>query len=154
MKRQLLLFALLLTSMAGMAQTADDLFREFKDKDGVQFVNIGKEMMDFATGFVKEQETKEVLKKMDFVRVLNIEGNKKTAQAFAKQSEKLKKGKYEPMVTTNDDGRTLILTRFEGEDICELLILTVEDDECALVQIGGKISPDDIQKLSEMTKNN
>ena len=43
-----------------------------------------------------------------------------------------------------------ILVKTKGKNVTEMLIISIEDDECALVQICGEISPEDTQKLQNI----
>jgi predicted transposase/invertase (TIGR01784 family) len=87
-----------------MAQTAADIFNEFKDKPNVQFVSLPKTLMSLAANGVEDENKKELLKKMDSIVILSIEDDDQLVKQFEKKVKNLSKKGYEQMVNSNDDG--------------------------------------------------
>lgn len=152
MKKFFTLFALtLLLATNSMAQTAADIFNEFKDKPNVQFVSLPKTLMSLAANGVEDENKKELLKKMDSIVILSIEDDDQLVKQFEKKVKNLSKKGYEQMVNSNDDGeKAQILVKTKGDAITEMLVISIEDDECALVQICGNIRPQDVNDLKEI----
>lgn len=151
MKKIFTLFALmLLLATNSMAQTATDIFNEFKDKPNVQFVSLPKTLMSLAANGVEDENKKELLKKMDSIVILSIEDDAKLVEQFEKKVKNLSKKGYEQMVNSNDDGeKAQILVKTKGDAITEMLVISIEDNECALVQICGNIRPQDVNDLKD-----
>lgn len=130
------------------AQTVDDIFKEFKDKQGVECVEIPKALMSMASGMVKKESGSDLVKKIDHIRILNIEDQPDLCQKFCEKTANLKKKGYETMVNSNeDDEKTLILVKTKGETISEMVIINIEPKECQLIQMRGKFSSKDIKEL-------
>ena len=151
MKKIFTLFALtLLLATNSMAQTAADIFNEFKDKPNVQFVSLPKTLMSLAANGVEDENKKELLKKMDSIVILSIEDDNQLVKQFEKKVKNLSKKGYEQMVNSNDDGeKAQILVKTKGDAITEMLVISIEDNECALVQICGNIRPQDVNDLKD-----
>ena len=145
------LFAIVctITCMTSLsAQTVDDLFNEFKDKQGVECIEIPKALMSMASGMVKKESGSDLVKKIDHIRILNIENQSDLCHKFREKAANLKKKGYETMVNSNeDDEKTLILVKTKGESISEMVILNIEPTECSLIQMKGKFSSKDIKGL-------
>ena len=151
MKKIFTLFALtLLLATNSMAQTAADIFNEFKDKPNVQFVSLPKTLMSLAANGVEDENKKELLKRMDSIVILSIEDDDQLVKQFEKKVKNLSKKGYEQMVNSNDDGeKAQILVKTKGDAITEMLVISIEDNECALVQICGNIRPQDVNDLKD-----
>ena len=151
MKKIFTLFALtLLLATNSMAQTAADIFNEFKDKPNVQFVSLPKTLMSLAANGVEDDNKKELLKKMDSIVIMSIEDDDQLVKQFEKKVKNLSKKGYEQMVNSNDDGeKAQILVKTKGDAITEMLVISIEDNECALVQICGNIRPQDVNDLKD-----
>lgn len=152
MKKIIFTLVLMMTAATNLsAQTVDDIFNAFKDKPNVQFVNIPKALMSMASGAVEDNEKKELLKKMDSLRVLGIEGDEDLAKQFQEKVQKLSKKGYEQMVNSNEDGeKAQILVKTKDDAITEMLVISIDGNECALVQICGNIRPEDVKKLQDV----
>ena len=152
MKKIIFTLVLMMTAATNLsAQTVDDIFNAFKDKPNVQFVNIPKALMSMASGAMEDNEKKELLKKMDSLRVLGIEGDEDLAKQFQEKVQKLSKKGYEQMVNSNEDGeKAQILVKTKDDAITEMLVISIDGSECALVQICGNIRPEDVKKLQDV----
>ena len=68
--------------------------------------------------------------------------------------KKLKDPNYETMVNSNEGGsRTKVMVRIDKDIIRELVILTTDGGDDALIRIKGKIKPSDIEKVINDHKN-
>jgi hypothetical protein len=146
------MLALMLSAATNLsAQTADDIFDAFKDKPNVQFVNLPKAMMNLASNAVEDNDKKELMKKMDSMRIMNIEDDEQLLKEFSEKVQKLSKKDYEQMVNSNEDGeKTLVLVKTKNDSIKEMLVIHIESDEGAMVQICGDIRPEDVKKLQDI----
>ena len=136
------------------AQTVDDFFKNFKDKKGVECLEIPKAMMSMAAEKANKDNKKNLIKKIDNIRILQIEDNPSLCKEFGKKAAKLKKNGYETMVnSTEENEKVLVLVKSEGETITELVILEIEPDECALVEMKGNFNSSDIQNLESIANH-
>ena len=146
-----ILFAIVcaFTCITGLsAQTVDDLFKEFKDKNNVEIVNIPKAMLEMAPTMMKKEKGSDLVKKIDHIRILNIENDDALCKEFKARAANLNKKGYETMVNSNEDNeKTLVLVKTKGDVISEMVILALEPSECSLIQLKGKFSSNDINGL-------
>ena len=149
MKKILLTFGLIFVTVASMtAQTVDDIFNEFKDKENVECITIPGSMMGMASSSTKKEGGNDFLKKVSSVRVLNIENDNALQQSFCDRVASLKKQGYETMVNSNEENeKTQILFKTKEEIITEMVVIHIELTECALVQINGEFKPSDTQTI-------
>ena len=149
MKKILFAIVCAFTCITGLsAQTVDDLFKEFKDKNNVECVNIPKALLSMAPAVVKKEKGSDLIKKIDNIRILNIENDDALCKEFKARAANLNKKGYETMVNSNEDNeKTLILVKTKGDVISEMVILDLEPSECSLIQLKGKFSSNDINGL-------
>ncbi|MBO4827133.1 MAG: DUF4252 domain-containing protein [Prevotella sp.] len=145
MKKICLMLALMLAMATNMmAQSVDDIFKEFRDMPNVDFVNLPKAMI----GAITAKTGKDKLKDVEMLRALNIENNKDLQDKFAKKVQGISKKGYEEMVNSNEENeKTQILVKTDGEVLTEILIIHLATDESGIVQICGKIRPEDLNDL-------
>ena len=151
MKKLIFAIVCVITGITSLsAQTVDDLFKEFKDKQGAECIEIPKAVMFMASGIVKKEKGGDLIKKIDHIRILSIENQPSLCQEFSEKAANLKKKGYETMVNSNEDNeKTLILVKTKGESISEMVIVDIEPSECTLVQLRGNFSPNDINALED-----
>ena len=149
MKKTVFIIVWLFAGMLSIsAQTVDELFNEYKDKQNVECIEIPKVMMSMAKGFMKSDKDGEILKKIHSMKVLTIENDVTLCKEFAAKVSKLNKNGYETMVNSNEDNeKSLILVKTKGDTITEMIILSIELSECSLVQLKGKLKPSDMSKI-------
>ncbi len=137
------------TCITGLsAQTVDDLFKEFKDKNNVECVNIPKALLSMAPAVMKKEKGSDLVKKIDHIRILNIENDDALCKEFKARAANLNKKGYETMVNSNEDNeKTLVLVKTKGKTISEMVILALEPSECSLIQLKGKFNSNDIKGL-------
>ena len=137
------------TCITGLsAQTVDDLFKEFKDKNNVECVNIPKALLSMAPVVMKKEKGSELIKKIDNIRILSIENDDALCKEFKARAANLNKKGYETMVNSNEDNeKTLVLVKTKGKTISEMVILALEPSECSLLQLKGKFNSNDIKGL-------
>ena len=124
MKKYIAILILILSCQAGYSQSMDKLFNDFANQKNVTRVTIGPFLMKISSLFT---ETKNDLR---------------TA------IKKLKDPNYETMVNSNEGGsRTKVMVRIDKDIIRELVILTTDGGDDALIRIKGKIKPSDIEKV-------
>ena len=101
-------------------------------------------------------EGKEIASKIRSAKILDLdECSPDVKQRFSRQFEALSNNGYETLMQMNEDGERIhIQMRMKKEVIRELLIAIIEDDECSLIQVNGKIRKQDIaQLINDQTTN-
>lgn len=151
MKKLLFVFALMLVSTSAFSQTVEKIFNEFKDKPGVQVVNLDKAILSMFAGATKNEKSKKTIDNIDAIKIMHIEDNAKTCKQFAKKVDKLKTEGFETLVNVKEeDETTRIFTHSNGDLIDELIILHLEKDECTLLHVFGKINFSEINDVIEL----
>ena len=150
MKKILLAIILMITCACHLdAQTVDDLFKEFKGKTNAEYIEIPKVMMSMASAFVNKEDGSDIVKRVDHIKILNIENNPQLCQAFAQKATNLKKEGYETMVNSNEENeKTMVLVKTKKDNITEMVVLNIETNECSLIQIKGKLRPSDMENFN------
>ena len=149
MKKILFAIVCAFTCITGLsAQTVDDLSKEFKDRNNVECVNIPKALLSMAPAVMKKEKGSDLVKKIDHIRILNIENDDALCKEFKARAANLNKKGYETMVNSNEDNeKTLVLVKTKGKTISEMVILALEPSECSLIQLKGKFNSNDIKGL-------
>lgn len=151
------LLIMLLGCQASPAQNAATLFDEFRREKNAEYVSVSPFLMFIGKMFCNyDGEGKEIASKIHSAKVLDLDGcPPETRQRFARQFESLTHNGYETLMQINDDGERIhIQMRMEKDVVRELLIAIMEDNECSLVQVNGKIRKQDIARLvNEQTTN-
>ena len=86
---------------------------------------------------------------MNSIEVLSFEECGSTVKDDLRAAiKKLKDPNFETMVNSNEEGnRTKVMVRIDEDIIRELVILTTDGGDDALIRIKGKIKPSDIEKV-------
>ena len=151
MKKLLFVFALMLVSTSAFSQTVEKIFNEFKDKPGVQAVNLDKASLSMFAAASKNEKSKKMIDNIDAIKILHIEDNAKTCKQFAKKVDKLKTEGFETLVNVKEEDETSrIFTHSNGDIIDELIILHLEKDECTLLHVFGKINFSEIDNVIDL----
>lgn len=148
MKTYTLTLLLLCLSTVALAQ-GDDLFDEFKREPNAEYVSIPSFVTLLGKPFMGNDPDTRLAKKVKSVRVLDIEQcPPEVKRRFDRRVKALPKKGYETMVHVNDDGERLrIYARMKKDVVRELLIACSEEGECTLVQVKGRFSKKDIDRL-------
>lgn len=145
-----LLFTVVLVWICSLAnaQNVDDIFKEFKNEPNAECVNVSPFLMSIGKLFA-HGEGSSIISKIKSMKVLDLERcTATTKERFNQSIEKLKLNKYETLIRVNDSGEKVrILAKQKKDYISELLIISIDKDDCTLVQINGKIRQKDIDKL-------
>lgn len=126
--------------------SSDDIFTEFSSEKDAEYVNVNSFMMWLGKQFAGDGADADIVKKIKSVRVLDLEDCSPTVKnRFSKRVNDLDQKGYEEMVRVNDNGeRVKILARKNGDIINRMLIVCSSNDDCALVEVNGKFTMDDI----------
>ena len=155
MKKYLVAIALMIACQNTFAQSTKDIFEEFGKEWNAESVTISPFLMTIGRLFM-DNNTPSITKSIRSMKVLDLEDcSDKVKARFNEKMNNLQLEGYETMIQTIDNGENVrILSRMENDAIRELLIVCTGNDDCALIQLNGKIKKEDIAELvNEETKN-
>lgn len=120
----------------------DKLFDDFAGRKDVTRVTIGSFLMKMSSLFTETMGVKSI-------EILSFEECGNTVRDdLCTAIRKLKDPNFETMVNSNEEGsRTKVMVRIDKDIIRELVILTTDGGDDALIRIKGKIKPSDIEKV-------
>ena len=154
MKKYLVAIALMIACQNTFAQSTKDIFEEFGKEWNAESVTISPFLMTIGRLFM-DNDTPNIVKSIRSMKVLDLEDcSNKVKTRFNEKVNSLQLEGYETMIQTIENGEKVrILTRMENDAIRELLIVCTGNDDCALIQLNGKIKKEDIAELvNEETK--
>ena len=147
--KKVFLFMLLtaLTLSASAQTTVDNLFANYKSQARAEYVYIPKTMIKM--GRLIDKDTKAYTKNIDTIKVLDLEDTSADVKRrFQADARKLQTNGYDELIQATEDGaKVLILTKGKKDAITELIIVVTGMDDCALIQLKGKIRQRDIEKI-------
>lgn len=148
MKKYLIAIALMIIYQTTFAQSTKDIFEEFGKEWNAESVTISPFLMSLGRLFM-DSDTPEITKSIRSMKVLDLEDcSDKVKERFNRKINNLQSKGYETMIQTIDNGEKVrILTRLEKDVIRELLIVCTGNDDCALIQLNGKIKKENIAQL-------
>lgn len=146
MKKILLIAALLLSGSTAFSQTADKLFSDLKSNEGVEYMEITKEMMAMA-GAMSDGKTPDQMKDIDNIKLMEINDDDSIGEMRLKLSS-LEKGGYKVLMEQSEDGeQATIYTLTKGKVIKEMLMIMQDSNSCKLMLFKGKIDPNKLDDL-------
>ena len=154
MKKFVFTLLLVFVCHLGYAQSINGLFNEFGSEKNADCVKVSSFMMSLGKMFAGHDEDAEII--IRSAKILDLdECSPDVKQRFSRQFEALSNNGYETLMQMNEDGERIhIQMRMKKEVIRELLIAIIEDDECSLIQVNGKIRKQDIaQLINDQTTN-
>ena len=154
MKKFFLTLALIITAATQLqAQTVEDFFNAFKDKPGVEYVNIPKAMLSMVASASEEQDAKDMMKKLESMTILEFENNPELQALFEKKMDEFADKAYEELISASEDGekaKIYVKMKEGSETISDMVIMSIEKGECTLLQIKGELKVEDVDKLKAL----
>ena len=151
MRKFIATLALIIVCQVAFAQSIKALFKEFKEKEGADYISIPSLPLKFMHTFMKEGNDKSLyfLKGIKSVKVLDMEDcTPQTKADFIQRTNQLNLNEYETLVMAKEDGDNVkILAKMNNETIREFIILTTGEDDCALILLKGKFKKDDLYAI-------
>lgn len=144
------LILLLLTALMTLGAPAQESFKnKFNNVKGITSVFISKALLGMDTncaGF----NIGPVAKKLDNIQIFNSE-TKAAANTLKKGCLNIiAKEKYESLMNVNeaDEHNSIYMKQFAG-GMNQYVLLNVEEDETRVIVLTGKLTVDDIRKITE-----
>ena len=150
MKRILILFAFSISVLGSSAQSVEALFRQYKSEKNVEYLHIPRFIMSMAKMLTKaELEEAKALKAISSIRILSLEEcSPIVRQNFQKTLQTFQPSGYTPIIFSKEaDGTNYIYVKEKKGYIRELLILSADKQDGAIVHIKGRISPDEVNTV-------
>ena len=150
MKKTIVTLAMFIACQGIFAQSIDDLFNHFKNKEGVEYVNIPPLMLKLGRLFMDKDGTDfRFMKGINSVQVLDIEGcSSATRKELQQKVNELERNGYETLIQTKEKGNVVkMFAKMNDDAINELIIFFNDNGECGLTQLKGKIKKDDINVM-------
>lgn len=151
MKKFIATLALILVCQGAFAQSINALFKQFKEKEGAEYINIPSIPLKFMRTFMKEDNDKSLyfLKGIKSVKVLDMEDcTPETKADFVQGIKQLNLNEYETLVMAKEEGDNVkILAKMNNETVKEFIILTTGKDDCALILLKGNFKKDDLYAM-------
>ena len=150
MKKTIATLAMMIACHGVFAQNIDDIFNQFKDKQGAEYVNIPSFVLKLGRVFMdKDIQENRLMKGVKTIKVLDMEECPSEVKAdFLKEAKKLNLNGYETLVQTKDKGEEVkLVAKMDEEAISELIILISGKDDCGLTLLKGKIKKEDINVM-------
>ena len=150
MKRILILFAFSISVLGSSAQSVEALFRQYKSEKNVEYVHIPRFIMSMAKMLTKaEQEDVKALKAISSIRILSLEEcSPIVRQNFQKTLQTFQPTGFTPIIFNKESDETnYIYVKEKKGYIRELLILSADKQDGAIVHIKGRIKPDEVNTV-------
>lgn len=149
MKTLFLTLILCVASINGWAQGIDDVFNQFKNRENATLVNLPKSLISMGPKSSDDEDAKKWADKIESLQILALEDAsdalKKELNAAVKRANL---SEYEDMVKVNSDGQKVrIMTKSSGKEITSLIIFAIDEEDCAIVKIDGRINPKDVDAI-------
>lgn len=154
MKQTIITLLVIASFLSGCGSSTASIFTDFKDKPNADFVYVPKAMMKLGMAFAGKggnTEEMDIARHISSVKVLDMSGcDAATRHDFSSAVSDLSLKGYEEIVRVKDSADDVkILVKRGGGYIRELLVANSEPDDAMLVEIKGKIKPEDIGRLIE-----
>lgn len=149
MKKRLLFATLLLTFVCQLAfgQSATSVFNDFREKKSAEFITIPRLMIGLAATKLSDGNTKELLKDVKEVKILNMDDCSKSVRSkFAKKISELTSKGYDSFtgVKSGKSKDFSVMMRQDGDVVTEIVTLVHDDDTCVGVLVTGNIKVENI----------
>lgn len=151
MKRMLLLIAAvtIAAAVSGQRTSLDDFFSKYSNRDGYTSVEINGSLLNFLGDSGDADRAGNPVRKITSIRVVVREKDKFPAGEGLLTEIRgiIRRGRYDELMTVRDDGADLrFMARMDDEMIKELL-LVIDGEDQAVVQIKGNLTRDEAEKL-------
>jgi uncharacterized alpha/beta hydrolase family protein len=155
MKRIILFLFMAFTATFVMAQSASDIYQEFKDVKHVRAMTVPKMFLHLGSKGVKDSNVQAVIKQIDKVQVLEMDDcSKRKRNKLIKKVEALSQNGYETITQMRDDEEDMkVFGKKSGDKISEIILLVKDDDDCACTFVYGRINPEDLNAVIGMVED-
>lgn len=151
MKKLFILALAAMFCMAGFAKSTQEVINEITKSTGAQTITLSKDLIA-AQAAAMPENVKALLSNLDGgTLVLLSEGTDEQIKTFNDRVGEIDSEAYEAyeaMASFVDESDTIkVFGKCEGDYVTELFIAFSDDEDCALIDVTGKISKEDAMKL-------
>ncbi len=153
MKRMVftLVIAALAASLYGQRDPLDDFFSNYSDREGYSSVIINGNIFGLLQAFDDDPDLERLDRKITSVRIVTRKGSISAGEEalLSEIGKVIRKGRYEELMTVKDhDSDLRFMVRSKGDVITELLVVSAGENE-AVIQVCGKLTREDVERMSE-----
>lgn len=155
MKKGLLTALLMIVCQLTFAQTATDVFNEYKDVRHAETATVPKAFLRIGANKVSDQDLKILLKEIDIVQILDLDdSSSRNRKGFATKINKLTSYGYQEYARMQKGKeQVLALTLTNGNVIKEIVVLSTDKDDCSAVLVKGNMRSEDISAILGMIED-
>ncbi|MBQ6202540.1 MAG: DUF4252 domain-containing protein [Prevotella sp.] len=146
MKKVFIMLALMLMSIGGFAQSAQEIIDSYKNNPGLGIMEMNKMMINMASAAAKTDAEKEALKNVDSITIGMINSDELAAEIGTKL-EALKDNGYGMLDAQKEEVKAKVYAKSEGDIITEIVVLAKAEGNNIITLIKGKIDPAQIGSL-------
>jgi hypothetical protein len=156
MKKSVFIIVLFFVSLSGFAQkSVDELFDSCKNMHDVSFVDIPKSLINSSVlPTLKDEKYRKIWKNINSVKIMMMDVSKLTPEIKAKMmsivSDCKKEGLERIFQSNDDDGKSVVMAKPEGNKLTNLLIVFIGGDNSVFLKIDGNIRMSDLSKVSKL----
>ena len=150
MKKIFVTLAMIIACQGLFAQSIDDIFNQFKDKDGAEYINIPSFVVKLGRMFMgKDIQENRLMKGVKTIKVLDMANcSSDIKKELQHEINQLEQNGYETLVRTKEKDDTVnLIAKMDKDAIKELVIFFTDKDECGLTLMKGKIKKEDINVM-------
>ena len=150
MKKTIATLSMMIACHGVFAQNIDDIFNQFTDAQGAEYVNIPSFVLKLGRVFMdKDIQENRLMKGVKTIKVLDMEDcSSNVKKELQYEIAQLEKNGYETLVRTKEKDETVnLLAKMDKDAIKELIIFFTDKDECGLTLMKGKIKKEDINVM-------
>ena len=150
MKKIFVTLAMIIACQGLFAQSIDDIFNQFKDKDGAEYINIPSFVVKLGRVFMgKDIQENRLMKGVKTIKVLDMANcSSDIKKELQHEINQLEQNGYETLVRTKEKDDTVnLIAKMDKDAIKELVIFFTDKDECGLTLMKGKIKKEDINVM-------
>jgi hypothetical protein len=134
----------------GQKQQVDDFFSKYSDREGYTTVVVNGSLLGFP-GSSESRDADNPIRKVTSIRLVVREKDRMPSiEGFLPEIRSIiKRGKYEELMSVRkNDSDLRFMVRIERDMVREILLVIDGDDE-AVIQIEGKLTRDEASQLFE-----
>ena len=148
MKKYLVILILSIITINMSAKGVNSILQKYKSIEGVETFHLNSFMSFFVNLTIPKGEDSFSIKSLSVITMNKNEVGEKKYNDFKDDIDRMiSKEKLEILLTVNeDDSKVKILAKSKGEFINEMIILSYEENETALINFIGKIRLSDINE--------
>lgn len=140
---------LIAAAVSGQRTSLDDFFSKYSNREGYTSVVINGSLLNFLGESGKRDRSGNPVGKITSVRLVVMEKDKfhSGESLTAEIRSIIRRGRYEELISVRDDGADIKFMARMDREIIKELILVIDGDDQAVVQIEGNLTRDEAEEL-------